>query len=171
MTTKTRVIGAFLGASAWAAVLALGACSDPAGPDGTERVGVVQWYATAADLDGSPSWPAGEDVVIEAPSTVTAGVPFDATVTTVGNHGCFEAERTDVANQPSLAEIRPVDRDGMTEGIACTAATVELQHPVELVFSEVGEATIRVVGRLVVGDDFSQGEELVVERTVTVTAP
>lgn len=109
-------------------VFLLAACSGSAGPETVvERDGVVRWFASAADVDGDPTWPGPDDVVVDAPETVTAGETFEVVVRTVGNSGCWE-----------------------------------------LAFTEPGEATIRVVGRLVVGEDFSQGEEFVVERAVTV---
>lgn len=150
-------------------VFLLAACSGSAGPETVvERDGVVRWFASAADVDGDPTWPGPDDVVVDAPETVTAGETFEVVVRTVGNSGCWEVARTEVENGPALAEILPVDRDRMTEGLVCTGVLVELEHRAELTFTEPGEATIRVVGRLVVGEDFSQGEELVVERSVTV---
>lgn len=167
---KTKGVSRAFGAAALGVLVLAVGCSEPAALDGTERTGVVRWYASAADLAGSdPVWPDADAVVIEAPGTVTAGESFEAVVWTVGNSGCWEVARTEVENGASLAEILPVDRDRMTEGIACTAVMVELDHRVELVLTTPGEATIRVVGRVVVGDDFQEGEEFVVERTVTVT--
>lgn len=168
MTTRNlcrSVVGCACGA-----LLFLGACSEPAGLGGTERMGVIQWHASQGEVSDDPTWPGADDVVIEAPSTAQAGEPFEAVVWTVGNSGCWEVARTEVENGAALAEIRPVDRDRMTEGLACTAVLVELRHPVQIVFTEPGEAIIRVVGRLIVGEDFSQGEEFVVERAVTVTS-
>lgn len=96
------------------------------------------------------------------------GVPFEVVVRTLGNSGCWEVARTDVENGPDLAEVTPVDRDRISEGIVCTAAMVELVHELELTFTELGEALIRVRGREVVGDDFHSGEDVTVEKVVVV---
>lgn len=102
------------------------------------------------------------------PDVVQASVPFEAGVRTIGNSGCWEVARTDVENGPALAEVTPVDRDRMSEGLACTGAMVELVHELELTFTEVGEAVIRVRGREVIGDDFHSGEHVTVEKVLVV---
>ena len=156
---------------AWALVagLLLSACSESAGPERTiEREGVLRWFASETGVGGDPTWPEPDEVVLEAPDTVAAGTAFPVVVRTLGRSACWEVARTEVENRPAAAEILPVDRDRMTEGLACAAVLVTLLHDAELTFTEPGEATIRVVGRLVIGDDFSEGDIFVVERGVTV---
>lgn len=107
--------------------------------------------------------------VIEAPTTVRAGEPFDVVVWTVGNSACWEAVDMDEETTATEARLVPIDRDRMTEGLACAAVVVELRHETQLVFEQVGTATIRLEGRKVVGEDFDDGDTIELEHTVTVT--
>ena len=165
---KIRI--AMLMGVAGGAALALAGCSDAVGlsEEGQELEGVVRWFAAETTPALEPTWPEDASIVIEAPDTVQVGVPFDASVRTLGNSGCWEVARTDVENGPMLAEVTPVDRDRMSEGLVCTAVMVELVHALEVTFTAVGEAVIRVHGREVIGDDFHSGQELTVEKVVTV---
>lgn len=148
-------------------VIALAACSESTGPErGTERVGVVEWVASVEASE--PTWPTVGQAVIEAPTTVQAGEPFVVVVWTVGSSGCWEPVGMEASTTANTAQLVPIDRDRMNEGLACTAVIVELRHETELVFEQAGTATIRVEGRRVVGEDFTTGEDAVVEHTVTV---
>jgi hypothetical protein len=133
-----------------AATVFFTACANLAGSDGARRAGIIE----------SPYLRAS---VLTAPEAVTAGVPFDVTVTTFGFSGCWTPDGTDVSNLTSQAVIRPYDRV-RTEG-ACTQTTVTLPRSVQLRFDQPGTVTIVVQG---VRDDGDNAEPTQIERTVVV---
>ena len=100
---------------------------------------------------------------LAAPATVTAGQPFQATVTTLGYDGCWRSDGEDVTRAATQAVIRPYDK---VQGEACTTALVEIRHVVQLRFDNRGTAKIVVQGRAEPLDP--QQGPVTVEQTVTV---
>jgi hypothetical protein len=98
-----------------------------------------------------------------APASVSAGQTFQATVTTLGFNGCWQADGADLSNGGATLTIHPYDA---VRGEVCTQALVELRRTVDLRFDTPGTATIVVEGR---GDPNEPGAGTVrVTQTVTV---
>ena len=129
-------------------------------PEQVRHVGIVEWSRSNVQTFADPSIG-----VITAPDTVTAGQPFQVTITTVGPNGCWSAAGAELASQPSVATITPFDR---VQGEVCTQATVSLPRTVQVRFDVPGEATLRVYGRRVVDGNVSAATERVVERRIFV---
>jgi len=100
---------------------------------------------------------------VAAPSVVTAGQPFQATITTLGYDGCWRADGEEVTRNAAQAVIRPYDK---IQGEACTGALVEIRHVVELRFDNPGTAKVVVQGRN--DRDAPTFRNVTVEHTVTV---
>lgn len=100
---------------------------------------------------------------VVAPSVVTAGQPFQVTITTLGYDGCWRSDGEDVTRNAAQAVIRPYDK---VQGEACTAALREISHVVELRFDTRGTAKIVVQGRN--DRDAPTFRNVTVEQTVTV---
>lgn len=132
----------------------LTACPDLAGTDGPpvreRNLGIVE-----SQYLQSPA--------LAAPSAVTAGQPFQATITTLGYDGCWRADGEEVTRSAAQAVVRPYDK---VQGDACTAALKEITHVVELRFDTPGTAKIVVQGRN--DRDAPTFRNVTVEQTVTV---
>jgi hypothetical protein len=107
------------------------ACSDSSGPNEYLVVGAISGYDT-------------DDPQFEIPDTVTAGVPFTATVHTYGD-GCNRVGPTEVETDSLGLVITPYDHAGVGTGNCPTYLQV-MAHEVSLVFSTPGPATVRVRG-------------------------
>jgi hypothetical protein len=146
------------------ALLAGAACDLPTtfepGPEAQRHVGIVEWSQSNVQTFADPAMG-----VITAPDTVTAGQPFQVTITTTGASGCWRAAGAEKAVQGNLATITPFDR---VEGEVCTGALVSLPRSVELRFDTRGEATIRAYGRRVVDGNLNAATERTVEKRITV---
>ncbi|HEY0036122.1 MAG TPA: hypothetical protein VGB66_05505 [Longimicrobium sp.] len=129
-------------------------------PEVGRYVGIVEWSASNVQTFADPAMG-----VITAPDTVTAGQPFQVTITTVGPSGCWRADGAEKAVQGNLATITPFDR---VEGELCTGALVSLPRSVELRFDTRGEATIRVYGRRVRDGNLNAATERTVEQRIIV---
>lgn len=129
-------------------------------PSQVRHVGIVEWSASNAQYFADPAMG-----VITAPDTVTAGQPFQVTITTVGASGCWRAAGAEKAVQGSLATITPFDR---VEDGFCTGALVSLPRAVELRFDVPGEATIRAYGRRVLDGKLHAATERTVEKRIIV---
>jgi hypothetical protein len=130
-------------------------------------VGIIVWQSSTT-ADRSFDGPA---VVIAAPDTVTAGTPFDATITTVGISGCWRQDGAQTTYDSGLAVVTPYDLvmtkiDGAP--VACTDVLVQLPRTVRLVFGETGVALLRVSGRQVTGGELSSATPATVEKEVVV---
>ncbi|HZG44175.1 MAG TPA: hypothetical protein VEY93_14600, partial [Longimicrobium sp.] len=137
------------------ALLAGAACDMPAtfepGPDAQRHVGIVEWSRSSVQTFADPAMG-----VITAPDTVTAGQPFQVTITTAGPSGCWRAAGAEKAVQGNLATLTPFDR--VLDGI-CTQAVVSLPRSVEVRFDVRGQATLRVYGRRVVDGNLNGATE------------
>jgi hypothetical protein len=147
-----------------ALLMGTAACDMPAtfepGPDARRHVGIVEWSRSDVQTFADPALG-----VITAPDTVTAGQPFQVTVTTVGPNSCWRVASTELASQPSVATITPFDR--VIDGI-CAQALVSLQHTAQVRFDVRGEATIRAYGRRVVDGNLNAATDRTVEKKVIV---
>jgi hypothetical protein len=129
-------------------------------PSQVRHVGIVEWSRSNVQTFADPALG-----VITAPDTVTAGQPFQVTITTTGPNGCWQAAGAEKAVQGNLATITPFDR---VEGEICTQALASLPRTVELRFDTRGQATIRAYGRRVVDGNLNAATDRTVEKTITV---
>ncbi|HLL47713.1 MAG TPA: hypothetical protein VK399_13465 [Longimicrobiaceae bacterium] len=68
-----------------------------------------------------------------------------------------------------VATIVPYDHRTASEDLGCADGYKRIEHRVQITFTGPGEATIRVHGRKIVGEEFSQqGEPIEVEKRVHV---
>lgn len=88
---------------------------------------------------------AGEGaVVIDAPETVPAGVPFTVVVNSFGSSSCVQPDGVESATGAAAATITPYDL--VSEGVPCTKDHAARPHPVTLTFTEPGPARITARG-------------------------
>ena len=160
-----------------AALPLLAACDDPTGTAGRREIGIVQWLSGAqanlsssgaassmsASIDGSEAPP-----VISAPDEVQAGIPFEATITTIGPSICWRADGAETQVSGSLAVVTPHDFSPESKDVACGGALNSLPRTVKLTFAAPGEAVLRVNGRTVVGGDLSAASSATVEKQILV---
>lgn len=126
-------------------------------------VGEERTLAVLGRTPGIIKSPYLQSPALVAPSSVTAGQVFQATVTTLGFNACWRADGADVSNGGATLTIRPYDT---VRGEVCAQALVELRRTVDLRFDTPGTAKIVVEGR---GDPNEPGPGIVqVEQTVTV---
>ena len=157
-----------------AALPLLAACGDPTGAAGRREIGIVEWLSGAqADLSSSGaalsiSSSTEAPAVISAPDEVEAGVPFEATITTVGLSICWRADGAETKVNGSLAVVVPYDFSPESQDVACGGALINLPRTVTITFAAPGEAVLRVNGRKVVGGDLSAVSSTVVEKTILV---
>jgi len=84
----------------------------------------------------------------EIPETATAGVPFEMTIWTIGDHCNYIGGETDVAVTGPIAEVTPFDYVTGSDG--CVLLPAYFEHKATVVFQEPGTAAIV----LVTGTDF-----------------
>jgi hypothetical protein len=152
---------------------AVTACEMATGPDGQRVVGILEWQSAAQGSLASSSlmMADGNIAVITAPDTVDAGVPFEATITTVGSDGCWREAGAEKEMADHLAVVVPYDRvltEKNGESIGCTQALVWLPRFVEITFAESGEAILRVKGRKVIGGNYAEATPVTVEKRIFV---
>jgi hypothetical protein len=104
--------------------------------------------------------------VIVVPDTVDSAVPFDVTVFTIGESGCWSAAGQEVTLSGRLVEIRPYDTHSGAE--ICTLVLGYLRHGAILRLDERGEWVIRVHGRRKRHGDEGWEAPVSVEKTVIV---
>ncbi len=134
---KTRSLATPLAAVALAIIaLAIATTACSTGPDTERMVGLID-----ADV-GIPT--------IVAPDTVQAGISFAATVNTFGSSSCTTPDDATVTLETATARVIPYDQVLVNLGDdgACTADMAPMPHPVELVFTVPGDASIIVEGRV-----------------------
>ena len=154
----------FIGAGC-AAVIAAGSlagCQQPTEParqPGSAAVLQLEGFSGAAvapERDTTVKWtvtPREDDVVaaLIAPDTVGVGQPFEVTVRTIGQGGCWSAAGEEVVVKPSgggslagTVEITPLDVHSGEE--VCTRILAFLPHTRTLTLPSVGRWVIRVNG-------------------------
>jgi hypothetical protein len=134
-----------------AALLLCAACSpmDSDGPEYVRQVGVLTWVGTEAR--------------VQVPAAAQAGQPFTVVVTTWGG-SCRHQAPAEVSRTGLQADVTVYDLNQV--GGVCDRALRDLEHAVELRFTQPGTATVRIHG---LGYDDGGGPvPLVLERTVTI---
>ncbi len=128
-------------------------CTNPFGP---ERQPEREWerQVGAIEIGGAQEPP------IELPDTVEQGVPFASTVVTFGSGNCVRADGADVDVSGLTAHITPYDLVAIT-GV-CTDDLAPYPREVTLQFDEVGEATVWVHGRTLLGEPTQYEAQLLV---------
>lgn len=156
--------------SAMVVGVTLGACTLLTGPDGKRVVGIVEWSTSGSSSAASPLSDVVEKPVLEAPDTVSAGVPFDMVVRTYGADGCWSEAGAEISVTALTMTVTPYDRREQRAEHLCTMAVVRLPRTVRASFSERGEGVVRVTGRKVLtGSGTASQEDLVtVEKWVVV---
>lgn len=145
------------------------ACDIVTGPDAEDRVvGIIEWQSDATHVRVAAADPR---TVVAAPDTVTAGVPFTVTITTIGLSGCWSQDGATRSVSGLTANVTPYDRvieeiDGLP--ISCTAALVDLPRDISLSFAQTGTATLRVSGRRIRNGDVAGAEPAVIEKLIVV---
>jgi hypothetical protein len=164
----TAVLAAGMGLSAVAC--------DATGPEANGRqVGIIEWHATSMTTLAANAAIDESDLdapVLTAPDTVDVNVPFNVTVTTIGLSGCWAADGARLASSARQATITPYDVAHTHfpggEPMFCTAALVRLPRTVQVTFTQRGEATLRVEGRVVRNADLVGAEPAALEKVIIV---
>ncbi len=123
---------------------------------GTLLVVTAVFATTACDQSSGPSTDsvvrpatlifAGDSAAITVPDSAIAGAPVAVTVRSEGS-GCTTMDNTQVDNLPGSAVIRPFVREPAPAGqVACPGIGRIFTHEAQLVFTQVGNATIVVHG-------------------------
>jgi len=121
--------------------------------------GALRWTVDPVDVVAPPR-------VIVVPDTVDLGAPFDVTVFTIGESGCWSAAGQEVSVSGRVVELRPYDVHSGAE--ICTLVLGYLRHGAILRLHEEGEWVIRVYGRRVRHGDDSWEAPVSVEKTIVV---
>lgn len=106
---------------------------------------------------------------LEAPDTVVAGEPFEIVVRTSG--ACtWRADGAEISQSGATVEVVPYDRVSSRRGVMCPQVPHYPFRIVELVFTEAGDALIRITGRVIVRDGGEEVERIVgsIEHRVVV---
>ena len=100
--------------------------------------------------------------LVEAPSSATAGQPFDVVVTTYGG-GCIGEDTTVVDVSEHHADIVPYQRVYRPPqgNFGCTMELRITRRQVHVVIGQAGRATVRVIGRASPGDSLVSTERSV----------
>ena len=117
-----------------ALALALGACNNPTDLGRQRIIGSIDPSNTAVP-------------VIVAPAEVEAQAPFSVVVHTYGTLGCSSPDGQDLSENGGLVRIVPYDivaAPGHTD--VCSHQSTVHEHRFRVVFSNRGEARLRVVG-------------------------
>jgi hypothetical protein len=130
------------------AILLLAACSEITHA-GERRPGVIESrYLTVPAL--------------VAPDSVTAGAPFDITVTTLGSSGCWQPDASEVVATGNELRVTPFDR---VLHVYCTQALVAVPRTVQVRLDHPGTAWVRLQG---VHDDGEGARRVVISHAVVV---
>lgn len=169
--------------SSFMVVLAAGflvaTCTDPAEIGGDSRhLGILQLEGSsnpsgASNGDNAVHWdptPSAGDItpdpVLVAPDTIAAGQPFNVTVHTIGESGCWGADGMKLSPFGRTVELKPYDVHSGHE--VCTAVILNLEHGTSLTLDEPGEWLLRVSGRKARRGDESWEIPVKVEKTIVV---
>ena len=141
------------------------------GAGSTIDVTLVEWQTEQAATEEGPASSELNSEAFEplsAPDTVQTGTSFEVEARTVAPVGCFTAEREDVEQEGNTIAITPYDRDPRGPGDACTDNVITLPRTLDLQFHTPGKALIRLSGQRVIGNDFSNRDDTVIEHELTV---
>ncbi|PEN08793.1 hypothetical protein CRI93_03280 [Longimonas halophila] len=174
MLTHTRNLPA-VGLLLLATALFLTGCDLFGSDDGSAvDVGIVEWETDASNNASAQTYSASGEPYTEdfepltAPDTVQVGESFEVEVRTVAANGCYEADRVETERDALLIEITPYDRDPTDAETACPHVIGLLKRTLNLQFDTPGDALIRLNGQRVIGNDFSNRDDTVIEHDVVV---
>lgn len=89
----------------------------------------------------------GDTLAVVTPTTARVGVPFTVDVRSWGG-GCTERDSTTVRVSGRTAEVRPLVREpAPSRDQACFTIIKQFTHTAAVTFTQVGTATVRVIGR------------------------
>jgi len=152
------------------------ACSEAAGPvPGLETLGILQVVEYQGGLlvgpDETVHWsvPPGIGVlapprVLVAPDSVTAGVPFDVRVTTIGMSGCWSG--AGLWARPVEGGFDLIPTDVHSGASFCTEIALYIGHDARITIDTPGEYTLRVKGRRLRQGDAEWEEPVSAQRTI-----
>jgi len=158
------------------ALLCVGGCDlVDSGDDGPAvELGIIAWETNAssdalATAHAESREPYTEDFeALTAPDTVWAGESFEVDVRTVGPTGCYEADRVETEQETLLVEVTPYDLDPTDAETTCPDQPVVIRRTLDFQFDTPGDGLIRLNGQRVIGNDFSNRDETVIEHELMV---
>ena len=121
--------------SPWMIVTVVVACGGPTEPEPRQELGIISFFH--------------EPVVITAPESVEAGVPFEVSVRTYGG-GCHSRGTTDVDAIGLRVNVRPYDTHSGHN--LCTLPLAMFDHVAVVTVHEPGNALISFYGAAEPGD-------------------
>lgn len=129
-------------------ILGVGAvsCSEPTGPESGPQPGVIRFHS--------------DPVVVQAPDTAQAAVPFQVLVRTYGN-GCVSKGSTGVQIAGSSIDVRPYDVHSGAN--VCTEVLNMFDHEATVTVEDAGSYAVRFIGRAMPG-----GSMVTIVRSVVV---
>jgi hypothetical protein len=131
VSSKPRWWIARIGAIAFAVVV--GSCSSPIDPIAEERrVGMILGFNN-------------DDPRIVVPDTVEAGADFVVEVTTYGD-SCFRKGEIEMASMGDRVTITPYDYIDLGAA-GCQRILLSFIHEIEIQFSDVGTASVVIIGQ------------------------
>ena len=145
------------------------------GDDGPAvELGIIAWETNAygdalakAHLESREPY-TDDFEALTAPDTVRTGESFEVEIQTVGPTGCYEADREETEQEALLIEVTPYDLDPTDSETACPDEPIVIKRMLDFQFETPGEALIRLNGQRVIGNDFSNRDETVIEHELTV---
>lgn len=167
-------------ATAFLLLASLAACSEMGTPSLLSvSPGILQLSGVPAVPQESPTgnagvaWtvPPGEDTrvpdqVLAAPDTVAAGEAFLVRVRTIGENGCWRAQRQELSVSGRIAELRPFDAHSGAR--VCTDVLLYLEHASTLTLHERGDWVLRVSGRRVAAGGSGKDVGVSAEKRIVV---
>lgn len=135
-----------------AAAVVAGGCDSPLAAPGGVSPGILELRASREAPVEAAAHRSPERIVITAPDSVRAGVPFVVDVFTIGLDGCWTPAGERISVEPGVFTIAPYDQTTINAGHGCPTMEITLVHRVELRAEQRGEHRIRVLGRRVIGD-------------------
>jgi hypothetical protein len=143
-----------------ATAMLVGACDVLLTDRLSERLpGIIQWDVQPELQQGAKAASADEfeAPVLEAPDSVRVGESFQIAVRTYGSDGCWRAAGETVSSSGMSVEITPYDERNTSRSVLCPTMIVRLPRTVTLSFSQPGEATLFILGRVVLESPTAAG--------------
>jgi hypothetical protein len=109
----------------------------------TSLLGPDRWHRQVGMIDSGPDFTASPVVL---PEVVEVGIPFSATVYTLGSGSCTRPDGAEVEIRGQVAHVTPYVRQAVGD-VVCTDDLVTQPREVRLRFDTPGEAVVRVHGR------------------------
>ena len=145
-------------------LLGAAACTNPTAPLTSTALRLEQPLPTpgTSALRAASVTYHGELPLVDAPSTAAAGQPFEVALTTYGG-GCIGEDTTVVDVSGHGADIVPYQRiyQPPQGNVGCTLQMRITRRRVQVLITETGPATVRVIGRASPGDSLVSTERSV----------